>query len=106
VLEALLADLALSGWTISWAFQFAPDHWRVSIIHHSDIGEPQGTYISHCADGPDFASALEDAILRRNDATFTPTDPTIWSIDGPTDSRSLLDLLNLRPTQKSFPRRI
>ena len=106
MIESLLADLVLSGWTISWAFQFAPDHWRVSIIRRCDIGEPQGTYISHCADAPTFGEALENAILNRNDATFYPSNPTLWSIDGPTDSRSLLDLLNLRPTARSFPRRI
>lgn len=103
MIEDLLSDLALSGWTISWAFQFAPDHWRVSIIHFSDVGEPQGTYISHCADGPDFASALEDAILRRNDCDFIPDAILTWT---PEPGSTLIDLLNLRPPTKPFPRRI
>ncbi len=107
MIESLLIDLALSGWTISWAFQFAPDHWRVSIIHHSDIGEPVGTYVSYCADGPSFATALEDAILHRNDhPTFIPAHPLDWSADGPSTPASLLDLLNLRPPTQPFPRRL
>lgn len=100
MIEDLLNDLASSGWTISWAFQFAPDHWRVSIIHHSDIGEPSGTYLSHCADAPTFHDALEDAMCRRNDAIFTPTTEPTGIIEKPP---TLSDLLKALPSHKPRP---
>lgn len=105
MLESLLADLAASGWTISWAFQFAPNHWRVSIIHQTQVGEPQGSYISHCADAPTFAEALEDAILRRNDAEFVEDQQSIHTLE---PTKSLIDALGLKPKPPTtpFPRRI
>lgn len=70
MIESLLAELSDSGWTISWAFQFAPNQWRLSIIREEDVGEAQGTYTSSCADAPSFAEALEDAMSRMNEAEF------------------------------------
>jgi hypothetical protein len=73
MIEDLLSDLASSGWTLSWAFQYAPSEWRVSIIHQDDIGrqwDQPSIYLSHCASAPTFAEALEDAMLRRNEAEF------------------------------------
>jgi hypothetical protein len=106
VIEDLLIELSNDGWSVSWAFQFAPDHWRVSIIHHSDIGEPSGTYVSFCADAPTFAEALEDAILRRNDNPLCvpSADPT-WIPETPT-STNLLTALGLHIRQPKIDRRI
>jgi hypothetical protein len=105
MIETLLNDLANSGWTISWAFQFAPDHWRVSIIQYTDVGETSGHYISFCADAPTFAEALEDAILRRNDnSLWEPTPETTWTPD--TTPRNLLEALGLRPAPVKIERRL
>lgn len=79
MLETLLADLDAEGWTISWAFQFAPNHWRMSIIRIEDVGEAQGTYISHCADAPSFAEALEDCFAKRNDAEWEENSPVTFA---------------------------
>lgn len=72
MIEDLLADLAASGWKLSWAFQFAPNHWRVCITHeHYWNGYDQPDYhYTDCADAPSFAEALEDAMAKRNDAIF------------------------------------
>lgn len=64
MIESLLSELSALGWTISWAFQFEQDHWRVSLIHYEDIGTDQQTYTAHCADAPTLASAIEDAISK------------------------------------------
>lgn len=73
MIESLLAELSALGWTVSWAFQFAPDHWRMSIIQPSDIGEEIGTYRTHCADAPSFAEALEDCMSKLADAEWEAT---------------------------------
>lgn len=72
MIEDLLTELADIGWTVSWAFQFEPDHWRVSICQLGEWnGYDQPDYrISHCADAPTFAEALEDAMAHRNDAVW------------------------------------
>jgi hypothetical protein len=106
MIEDLLTELSASGWTISWAFQFAPDHWRVSIIHHSDIGESSGTYTSFCADAPTFAEALEDAILRRNEAEFTPTPMPEYTLESTTRPTNLLTALGLHIRLPKIDRRI
>lgn len=69
-LEFLLTELADAGWTISWAFQFSPNEWRLSIIHEEDISAEQGTYISSCASAPTFREALEDAMSRMHEAEY------------------------------------
>jgi hypothetical protein len=100
VIEDLLTELSDSGWTLSWAFQFAPDHWRVSIIHHSDIGEPPGHYTSFCADAPSFAEALEDAMLRRNDSPqWTPTQDREWHPETPRPTNLLQALGLVKPVK-------
>lgn len=94
MLEELLAELASSGWTISWAFQFAPDHWRMSIIRQTDVGAEQGTYTTHCAIAPTFAGALEDCLANRNEAEFIAEQRSLGLID---KSKPLsLDKLDLK----------
>lgn len=100
MIDDLLADLASSGWTISWAFQYAPSEWRMSIIREADVGAEQGTYISHCAFAPSFESVLEDCLAKRNDAEFTPTESPTWSIDTTPEPKLDLSLLGLRPKVK------
>src|SRR5688572_14773893 len=57
MLEDLLSEISSAGWTVSWAFQFSPNHWRVSLCRSSS----DGTEFLHCADAPTFALALETA---------------------------------------------
>lgn len=102
-LNEILAELTALGWTISWAFQFEPNHWRVSLCKQSDIGEPQGTYINHCADAPTLAEAIEDALCRRNDAEFEQTVETGFTIEPTT---SPLANLRLAPAKPPIVRRI
>ena len=100
MISDLLDDLTTSGWTISWAFQFSADEWRMSIIREADIGAEQGTYLSHCASAPSFESALEDCLPKRNDAEFTPSEAPTWSIDTAPEPKLDLSLLGLRPKVK------
>lgn len=102
-MDEVLAELTSLGWTISWAFQFEPNHWRVSLCKQSDIGEPQGTYISHCADAPSLAEAIEDALCRRNDAEFVPAVASGFTIE---TFESPLANLRLAPPQPPIVRRI
>jgi hypothetical protein len=92
VIEDLLSDLAADGWTISWAFQFAPDHWRVSIIKHIDTK----IYFTHCADAPSFKDALEDAMCKRNDAEWQLEQPTTCA-NTPSTKIDLISALGIRP---------
>lgn len=102
-LESLLSELSASGWTISWAFQFAPSEWRLSIIHEEDIGEAQGTYISSCASAPTFAEALEDAMSKMNEAEFESAVKQGYVAEKP--KGSLLEALGLKKEQR-FERRV
>lgn len=79
MIESLLDELSASGWTISWAFQYAPGEWRLSIIREEDVGEAQGTYISSCAFAPSFAEALEDAMSKMNEAEFVESEKQGYS---------------------------
>jgi hypothetical protein len=107
VIESLLADLADSGWTLSWAFQFAHDHWRVSIIQRfewNSLDQPD-LLISHCADAPSFAEALEDAMLRRNEAEFIAGSKCTCANE-PSKPTNLLQALGLHIRQPKIDRRI
>jgi len=77
VIEDLLDELADIGWTVSWAFQFEPDHWRVSILKQVS----DRVYFSHCADAPTFAEALEDAMSKISDATYELAVPTGYVLE-------------------------
>lgn len=81
MLEELLAELASSGWTISWAFQYAPNEWRMSICREADVGAEQGTYVTHCAIASTFAGALEDCLANRNEAEFVAEQRSLGLID-------------------------
>lgn len=100
-LQEILDDLTASGWTISWAFQYAPNEWRMSIIREADVGAEQGTYTTHCAFASSFQSALEDCLAKRNDALFEPNVESIGTIDNtPIPTRLDLSALGLRKTIK------
>ena len=81
MIEELLAELVSSGWTISWAFQYAPDEWRMSIIRCADVGAEQGTYVSHCANASTFANALEDCLANRAEAEFVAEQRSLGIIN-------------------------
>lgn len=103
MIEELLAELASSGWTISWAFQYAPDEWRMSIIRCADVGAEQGTYVTHCAIASTFAGALEDCLANRNEAEWVAEQHSLGIIDKSKPSTKLdLKALGLvsRPTTK------
>ena len=89
MIESLLSELASLGWTISWAFQYAPAEWRMSIIREEDIGGEQGTYLSVCAFAPTFAEALEDCLANRADAKWEPLPKPEAKIEAKIDLRSL-----------------
>jgi len=104
MIEALLDELDAAGWTVSWAFQFAAGHWRASLIRIEDVGEAQGTYVSHCADAPTLREAIEDAFLRRNEAEFIlDTPPTFAREAAP--SGNLLTALGLAKPPPPIVRR-
>lgn len=96
MIEDLLSELADSGWTISWAFQYAQDEWRVSIIKTEDWnGYDQPDYrVAHCAFAPTFAEALEDAMCKRNDAEFVEGSKIAYALE---PTKSLIDVLGLAP---------
>lgn len=77
MLEELLNELSASGWTVSWAFQFAPNHWRVSIMKPVEDGD----LLSHCADAPSFREALEDAMAGIANAEFVEEHERTYEID-------------------------
>ncbi len=96
-IESLLADLAESGWKLSWAFQFAPNHWRVTITrddYWNGYDQPDYHY-TDCADAPTFADALEDAMCKRNEAVFVKGSKAIGEI---APSLSFATLLPKQPT--------
>lgn len=94
MIESLLADLSALGWTISWAYQHSPDHWRVSIIKtESWNGYDQPAYhVSHCADAPSLAEAIEDAMSKMVDAEYVPSRPCMASKEP--KQNSLADLIS------------
>lgn len=104
-LDTLLDDLNSLGWTISWAFQFSTDHWRLSIIRYEDIGEVQGTYISHCVDAPTFAEALEDAMSKMSEAEFEPAEVQVFSTE-PAKGNLLSQLSLALPQAAPIRRRV
>lgn len=77
MIEDLLTELADIGWTVSWAFQFEPNHWRVSIMHQVS----DKIAFSHCADAPTFAEALEDAMSKISEATYELAVPTGYVLE-------------------------
>ncbi len=91
LIDALLTDLAASGWTISWAFQYAPQEWRVTIIKtEAWNGYDQPDYrFAHCAFANTFADALEDAMCKRNEATFFKSTETNYEMAPKLDITSL-----------------
>jgi hypothetical protein len=95
LIEDLLTELADTGWTISWAFQYGPSEWRMSIIREEDIGSEQGSYLSSCAFAPSFAEALEDCLSRRAEAEFSPPHQQTWA-QAPKPTTSLIAALGLR----------
>jgi len=105
MIESLLDELDAAGWTVSWCFQFASGHWRASIIRIEDVGEAQGTYISHCADAPSLREAIEDAFLRRNEAEFTIDAPPTFAREAAAPSGNLLTALGLAKAPPPIVRR-
>lgn len=95
MIEDLLIDLAESDWTISWAFQYSPGEWRMSIIREEDIGAEQGSYLAHCAFAPTFAEALEDCLSKRAEAQWEPSTPITWAQE-PKPMQNLIAALGLR----------
>jgi hypothetical protein len=95
MIEDLLTELSDTGWTISWAFQYGPSEWRMSIIHEEDIGGEQGSYLSTCAFAPSFIEALEDCLSKRAEAEWEATSPITWS-QAPKPITSLIAALGLR----------
>lgn len=97
MIEDLLSELSATGWTISWAFQYAPSEWRMSIIREEDVGTQQGSYTAACAFAPTFAEALEECLSKRAEAEFQPAMPQgyikeILPITKPWDLASALGL--------------
>lgn len=95
MIESLLTELADTGWTISWAFQYGPGEWRMSIIREEDIGGEQGSYLSACAFAPTFAEALEDCLSKRAEAEWEPSQKQSWAQE-PKPTTSLIAALGLR----------
>lgn len=91
MIESLLNELSALGWTVSWAFQFEPNHWRISIIHYVD----DKVHLSSCADAPTFAEALEDAMSRMADAEIEDIEKPSFAKE-PKVSGSLIAALGLR----------
>lgn len=91
MLEDLLAELDEIGWTVSWAFQFQPNHWRVSILKQID----EKVYYAHCADAPTFAEALEDAISKIGDAQVELITQVTISAEPKTAPFNLLKAIGL-----------
>jgi hypothetical protein len=91
--DDLLTELSETGWQISWLFQFAPDHWRCSLVCPAADPDSDSHLLKSCADAPTLASAIEDAMH----AMAEKLEPSSveWSID---ISRPKLDLSTL--TQK------
>lgn len=108
-IEALLADLSASGWQLSWAFQFAPDHWRVTITkqgYWNGYDQPNYHY-TDCADAKSLAEALEDAMTKRNDAIFVEGAKCIATNEPTFDLATALSLHKAKTIHtKPFPRRI
>lgn len=96
-IESLLTDLESSGWTVSWAFQFAPGHWRVSILRE----DGEANIFRHCADAPTFALALEYAYIQGEELTTTDAPPT-YTIAPRSD---LLSVLGLGTAKERIERR-
>ena len=90
--DELLQELASTGWTVSWAFQYAANDWRASIIRDEDVGGEQGTYQAHCACAHSLAEALEDCISKRTEAEWEAAE----KVNGTQEpSRSRIDISKL-----------
>lgn len=92
MIEDLLTELSATGWTISWAFQYAPSEWRMSIIREEDIGAQQGSYTTACAFAPTFAEALEECLSKRAEAEFQPVNVIAFTKEPKADLASALGL--------------
>lgn len=107
MLEDLLDELSSIGWTISWAFQYSPGEWRLTIIREEDIGAESGTYFVSCAFAPTFREALEDAMGRINEAEYEAAQKSGLyagaALPKPKPS-SLLSTLGFKSTQQPLRR--
>jgi len=79
-LPALLAILEASDWTISWAYQYGHEEWRMCLIRRVDVGAEQGTYVVHVAFAPSFAEALEECLELRDRAEFEADRPQGYEV--------------------------
>ena len=96
-LESLLDEIADAGWTVSWAFQFEPSHWRVSLINL------EGNELKACADAPTFSEALENAFAAMVEK-IAPQE-TMGSIDSSPEP-SLVQKLGLLSKPEPIKRRV
>lgn len=93
-LEDLLAEIEEAGWTLSWAYQYAPDQWRASLINASE------TELKACAYAPTFREALENAWAAAIEAL--EASEVSFSIDD-TKSTRALDALVARLAKPTEP---
>lgn len=98
LIESLLEELSSSGWHLSWAFQFAEGHWRVSIIHVLECNgyDQPDLYHVHCADAPSLAEAIEDAMSKRAEAEFVEGNKQRYSLEPKPEKVDLVSTLGLR----------
>lgn len=96
-IESLFAEIESAGWTVSWAFQFQPGHWRVSILREDGAANT----FRHCADAPTFALALEYAFIRGEEFT-TEDEPPTYSL---APKQDLLATLGLGGPKERIERR-
>ncbi len=108
MIEDLLTELSASGWTISWAYQYAPNEWRVSIVHELEWNsrDQPDYYHAHCAFAPTFAEALEDAMSKRAEAEFEEGSKISHTTEPPKGNLLSQLSLFLRPQSAPFKRRV
>lgn len=101
MIDDLLAELASLGWLLNNCYQVDADLWRVNLRRPDPT--TAGDWFTDWSEGPTFAEALEDCMIKLQDAEFEAEVATVAMAEVVGPKLSLSQRLGLT---KPFERRI
>lgn len=93
MIDTLLTELAEAGWLLNNCYQVDAALWRVSLRKPFGDG---GEWYSSWAEGPTLLEALEDCMMKLNDAEFVEAQEITFGASLPEPKISLSQRLGLR----------
>lgn len=97
-LEALLTDLAALGWRFNNCYQTDNDLWRINLRRPT----PSGAWFTDWAEAETFVDAITECMSKLLDAEFHEDTEVQGTIE---PTKSLVELLGIRPKAPPIPRR-